>query len=170
MNLFDSQSSFPCLDEHVEISFHLVRDIISSNYIRFNLLFLISRLTMFFMFLIIKLMFTLNPSYHLNLFFYNPSWILYLTHSTFQGSIEAIWSNIILETGPIMCCIISLVSIIFESFRESQLKLVAVRARVFTLTCTKLLFEKNTRQQLQDYSSSISSLSLSQTNFSFLPN
>jgi hypothetical protein len=69
-----------------------------------------------------------------------------------------------------MCCIISLVSIIFESFRESQLKLVAVRARVFTLTCTKLLFEKNTKQQLQDYSSSISSLSLSQTNFSFLPN
>jgi len=110
----------------VEISFHLVHNIISSNYIRFNLLLLISRLTMFFMFLMIKLMFTPNPSYHLNLFFYNPSWILYLTHSTFQGSIEAIWSNIILETGPIMCCIISLVSIILESIRESQLKLVVV--------------------------------------------
>lgn len=138
---------------------------------RFSLLLLISRLTMFFMFLLIKLMFTLNHSYRLNLFFYNPSWILYLTHSTFQGSIEAIWSNIILETGPIMCCIISLVSIILESIRESQLKLVVVCVCVcvFTFTCTKLLFEKNTRQQLQDYSSSISSLSLSQTNFSFLP-
>jgi hypothetical protein len=77
-------------------------------------------MTMFFMFLMIKLMFTLNPSYHLNLFFYKPSWILYLTHSTFQGSIEAIWSNIILETGPIMCCI-----------RESQLKLVVVCVYIY---------------------------------------
>lgn len=100
---------------------------------RFSLLLLISRLTMFFMFLLIKLMFTLNHSYRLNLFFYNPSWILYLTHSTFQGSIEAIWSNIILETGPIMCCIISLVvSIILESIRESQLKLVVVCVCVYS--------------------------------------
>ena len=43
-----------------------------------------------------------------------------------------------------MRCIISLVSIILESIRESQLKLVVVCVCVcvFTFTCTKLLFEK----------------------------
>jgi hypothetical protein len=69
-----------------------------------------------------------------------------------------------------MRCIISLVSIILESIRESQLKLVVVCVCVCVhVHMYKVIIWKNTRQQLQDYSSSISSLSLSQTNFSFLP-